>query len=448
MEGGGLKRCRSRRNMMTDETRTLDVSPLSAAPPGDRGETHGQALARKVHLGAAGVMLLIAAIGVVQWNGYTDLSAQLARLPINGAAAELSGRVDDQGRHLLLLVGLAIAAGLAYVVWLNHRVLQPLAALDARTAALARGEDPGDAPWHAGEFAAIAGNIGRIADRWQASATAVRAAATGVSGEATQVASALHDVAAAASRQRDLVDAIAAASDDAGQVIGGVAASADEIAAATGVHLDSANRSYSELLEVTENIRSIGDALQEFNGTVVELDKNSSNIGQIVKLINDISDQTNLLALNAAIEAARAGEVGRGFAVVADEVRKLAEKVKGATDVIASSVVNMTSLVANTQRETQLIRHNVERTRHVVEQSSAQFSGMVSGFEVTKTQAGSIASAIERVRQAQAQLRQAAGEVRNLTASGAEAMGLAEQTARRVADGNQRLDDAIARLAG
>ncbi len=65
---------------------------------------------------------------------------------------------------------------------------------------------------------------------------------------------------------------------------------------------------------------------------MARLAQSSTEVGEVVKVINGIAEQTNLLALNATIEAARAGDAGKGFAVVAGEVKELAQGTARATE--------------------------------------------------------------------------------------------------------------------
>ncbi|KQS71696.1 chemotaxis protein [Rhizobium sp. Leaf371] len=81
-----------------------------------------------------------------------------------------------------------------------------------------------------------------------------------------------------------------------------------------------------------------GDIVRDAVTAMERIEASSTQIGQIIGVIDEIAFQTNLLALNAGVEAARAGEAGRGFAVVAQEVRELAQRSAKAAKEIKSLI--------------------------------------------------------------------------------------------------------------
>lgn len=110
-----------------------------------------------------------------------------------------------------------------------------------------------------------------------------------------------------------------------------LAATINDISAHVKRNAENAQSVNQKVITVNQQITESNQMMQNTVSAMNEIRDSSSEIGKIIKTIEDIAFQTNILALNAAIEAARAGAAGRGFAVVADEVRNLAGKTADAS---------------------------------------------------------------------------------------------------------------------
>lgn len=146
------------------------------------------------------------------------------------------------------------------------------------------------------------------------------------------------DVSSASEAQ---VQQISLASDRVAQLADFVQLSAEtalQSADAARQALQSAREGQSAVIKTTDGMAHIRENVQDTAKKIKRLGERSQEVGEIVRLIEDIAEQTNILALNAAIQSAMAGEHGRGFNVVADEIRVLAERVAEATKRVGAIV--------------------------------------------------------------------------------------------------------------
>lgn len=78
-------------------------------------------------------------------------------------------------------------------------------------------------------------------------------------------------------------------------------------------------------------MKIVRDRVQVIAQTILDLSRQTQQVGEITSVVNNLAQQSKMLALNASIEAAKAGDAGKGFAVVASEVKNLAEQSEQST---------------------------------------------------------------------------------------------------------------------
>jgi len=205
----------------------------------------------------------------------------------------------------------------------------------------------------------------------------------------------ISDIKFAANAEADISNQISSASQQMNATITDIAHNVTESVDKTQNTLQIAQEGGKAIHEATEYSQSMSSTMSKLAGDVSNLKDGANKIGDVVKVINDLSDQTNLLALNAAIEAARAGDAGRGFAVVADEVRKLAERTQVATDEIESVISEIQNSVTSTVHEANNAVESVNTQLDLTQNANLSFSEILAEIKEIDMLISGISAAVE-----------------------------------------------------
>ena len=291
-----------------------------------------------------------------------------------------------------LILALLLAGGISFVI--ARSVVNPIKMVNAALEDIAEGD--GDLPVEGkDEVGQLCKIFNRFVDKLHdsiahvATTTASLAAASEqLSVNTAQLAKGGQEQAQQATQAAAAVEQMSATVTEMAKNAQGVASTAQQANQAAGQGNEVVVGSIAGMTRLAETVRASASRIQS-------LGKRSDEIGEIVKVIEDIADQTNLLALNAAIEAARAGEQGRGFAVVADEVRKLAERTTKATKEIADTIRTIQSDTTMAVESMETGTHEAQEGMALVNKAGERLSEIVGAVQSVTGMVQQIAAAIE-----------------------------------------------------
>ncbi len=198
-----------------------------------------------------------------------------------------------------------------------------------------------------GDFCTLSGEEERYVGDYRGMLDAMTRINQNLTGTLQQISQSADQVSSGSEQVSSGAQALSQGATEQASSVEELAATITEISGQVQHNAESAHEASQKSAQVGRQAQESNQRMQAMLSAMSEISGSSSQIGKIIKTIEDIAFQTNILALNAAVEAARAGAAGKGFAVVADEVRNLASKSAEASKSTAALIAGSLSAVDN-----------------------------------------------------------------------------------------------------
>ncbi|WP_419877861.1 methyl-accepting chemotaxis protein [Brevibacillus centrosporus] len=272
-------------------------------------------------------------------NSEVDAYLQEKVQQITDSVSSIQDSIELSNRLMLMffLVVLVVSSVVAYV--LSRSIIKPLRLLNQKALVIADGKldqpvviQSRDEVGQLGTaFEKMRTNLNvliqevkKTADEVAASSEELTVGAERTAESSRQIVSSVKEIADGAERQQHGSNQSARSMEEVNAGIHMVATSSSAVAELSLTMSELAKLGDDTVSRVAAQMEQINNQTEQTNEIIRTLDAHSTQIVDILRVMEAITGQTQILALNAAIEAARAGEQGKGFAIVAEEVRKLA----------------------------------------------------------------------------------------------------------------------------
>jgi twitching motility protein PilJ len=269
--------------------------------------------------------------------------------------------------------------------------------------------------------------VNTMLDNFTTMLTDVKHLGLSVSSSAAEILVAAEKIEQGTQRQNDEITNITSSVQEMAATMGQVSKNASASAEAARRALEIAQKGDKSVGDTSAAMIRIDSAVAQTADKMRTLAKRSTEISEIIDLINDVAAQTNLLSLNAAIEAAHAGEAGLGFSVVAEEIRKLAERSARATRDVGKIIKAIQSETAEALSATESGLDEVKEGSSLAEQSRQALNDISAAVGLSADLIEEISAAADEQAGA---TRNFAGAMQTISGITMEASSSAHQTAQ------------------